>query len=297
MTHIAFIGLGHMGGPMATHLLKAGHRVVGFDVTAAARDAYAAAGGDVAATLADAIANADAVITMLPAGEQVKDVYLGPQGVIASVKPGTLLIDCSTIDVETARSINQAAAAQGLEMVDAPVSGGTAGAAAGSLTFMVGGTTSAYARVTPLLSAMGKAVIHVGAAGNGVAVKLCNNLVLGVSMIAVSEAFNLAKKVGLDPKVLYDVCSKASAQCWALNTNCPVPDVVPTAPASHDFQPGFMASMMLKDLRLAEHVAEQAHVATPMGQLATALYTQMCDNGQAQLDFSAIIRMLETLSV
>lgn len=293
MTTIAFIGLGHMGGPMAKNLLKAGHQVIGFDPMPAAQADLIQAGGKIASSILEAVSEVEVVISMLPAGEHVRQVYLGEQGIIAKVKAGTVLIDSSTIDLETSRLVNKLATEKGLFMVDAPVSGGTVGAQAGTLTFMVGGSEAAFAKAKPILESMGKNIIHAGAAGSGQAVKLCNNMVLGISMVAVAEACNLAEKAGLDPKVFYDICSTSTAQCWALNTNFPVPGVVLTNPASRDFQPGFMASMMLKDLRLAQQVAQQLNVATPLGSEATSLYTQLCDNGKAQLDFSAIVKLLE----
>jgi len=292
MARIGFLGLGNMGMPMAQNLLKAGHAVAGFDVVAASLGKLNAAGGTAAASVAQACAGAEVVITMLPAIQQVRDVYLDPQGVIASVAPGTLLIDSSTIDVDTARAVSAAAEARGLAMLDAPVSGGIAGAHAASLTFMVGGSAAAFGRAKPILEQMGKTIVHAGPAGNGQAAKICNNMILGVSMIAVSEAFLLAEKLGLDAQTLFDISSKSSGQCWSLTSYCPVPGPVPASPANRDYQAGFTAAMMLKDLKLSQDAAAAAGAATPMGAQAAALYEDYCGRGEAGKDFSGIIRML-----
>jgi len=292
MARIGFLGLGNMGMPMAQNLLKAGHALAGFDVVAASLGKLNAAGGTAAASVAQACAGAEVVITMLPAVQQVRDVYLDPQGVIASVAPGTLLIDSSTIDVDTARAVSAAAEARGLAMLDAPVSGGIAGAHAASLTFMVGGSAAAFGRARPILEQMGKTIVHAGPAGNGQAAKICNNMILGVSMIAVSEAFLLAEKLGLDAQTLFDISSKSSGQCWSLTSYCPVPGPVPASPANRDYQAGFTAAMMLKDLKLSQDAAAAAGAATPMGAQAAALYENYCGRGEAGKDFSGIIRML-----
>jgi 3-hydroxyisobutyrate dehydrogenase len=292
MARIGFLGLGNMGMPMAQNLLKAGHAVAGFDVVAASLAKLNAAGGTAAASVAQACAGAEAVITMLPAIQQVRDVYLDPQGVIASVAPGTLLIDSSTIDVDTARVVSAAAEARGLAMLDAPVSGGIAGAHAATLTFMVGGSAAAFGRAKPILEQMGKTIVHAGPAGNGQAAKICNNMILGVSMIAVSEAFLLAEKLGLDAQTLFDISSKSSGQCWSMTSYCPVPGPVPASPANRDYQAGFTAAMMLKDLKLSQDAAAAAGAATPMGAQAAALYENYCGRGEAGKDFSGIIRML-----
>ena len=292
MARIGFLGLGNMGMPMAQNLLKAGHAVAGFDVVAASLGKLNAAGGTAAASVAQACAGAEVVITMLPAIQQVRDVYLDPQGVIASVAPGTLLVDSSTIDVDTARAVSAAAEARGLAMLDAPVSGGIAGAHAASLTFMVGGSAAAFGRARPILEQMGKTIVHAGPAGNGQAAKICNNMILGVSMIAVSEAFLLAEKLGLDAQTLFDISSKSSGQCWSLTSYCPVPGPVPASPANRDYQAGFTAAMMLKDLKLSQDAAAAAGAATPMGAQAAALYEDYCGRGEAGKDFSGIIRML-----
>ena len=292
MARIGFLGLGNMGMPMAQNLLKVGHALAGFDVVAASLGKLNAAGGTAAASVAQACAGAEVVITMLPAIQQVRDVYLDPQGVIASVAPGTLLIDSSTIDVDTARVVSAAAEARGLAMLDAPVSGGIAGAHAASLTFMVGGSAAAFGRARPILEQMGKTIVHAGLAGNGQAAKICNNMILGVSMIAVSEAFLLAEKLGLDAQTLFDISSKSSGQCWSLTSYCPVPGPVPASPANRDYQAGFTAAMMLKDLKLSQDAAAAAGAATPMGAQAAALYENYCGRGEAGKDFSGIIRML-----
>ena len=292
MTTIAFIGLGNMGGPMAANLAKAGHALAAFDRDAAAVSRVEGAGARAAASLADAVAGADAVITMLPAGRHVEAVYLGADGVFAAAKLGALLIDCSTIDVATARRVSGAAAAKGFAMLDAPVSGGVAGAAAGSLTFMVGGEPDAFARAQPILGAMGKAVIHAGGAGTGQAAKICNNLILGISMIGVSEAFVLADKLGLDAQKLFDIASKSSGQCWSLTSYCPVPGPVPASPANRDYKPGFTADMMLKDLRLAGEAAALNGASSPLGAQATQMYQLMVNAGLGGADFSGVIKLL-----
>jgi 3-hydroxyisobutyrate dehydrogenase len=292
MAKIGFIGLGNMGGPMAANLVKAGHEVTGFDVASASLAKLGEAGGKAASSLPDAASGKDAVITMLPAGRHVAQVYLGERGIVEVVEPGTLLIDCSTIDVATARAVAEKAEAAGLTMVDAPVSGGVAGAAAATLTFMVGGTPEAFARAGPLLEPMGKAIIHAGGSGNGQAAKICNNMILGVSMIAVSEAFVLAEQLGLDHQKLFDIASKASGQCWSLTTYCPVPGPVPASPANRDYRPGFTAAMMLKDLKLAQEAANASGAATPLGAEAAQLYGLYAGTGEADSDFSGIIRFL-----
>jgi 3-hydroxyisobutyrate dehydrogenase len=292
MARIGFVGLGNMGWPMAQNLLKAGHAVAGFDVVESSVGKLSAAGASAATSVAEACAGAEAVITMLPAVQQVHDVYIGPQGVIANVAPGTLLIDSSTIDVPTARAVAAAAEAKGLTMIDAPVSGGIAGAHAATLTFMVGGSDAAFRRAKPILERMGMTIVHAGPAGNGQAAKICNNMILGVSMIAVSEAFLLAEKLGLDAQTLFDISSKSSGQCWSMTSYCPVPGPVPASPANRDYQAGFTAAMMLKDLRLAQEAAGAAGATTPMGAQAAALYERYCGRGEAGRDFSGIIRML-----
>jgi 3-hydroxyisobutyrate dehydrogenase len=291
MARIGFIGLGNMGLPMSLNLRKAAHSVVGFDVTAAAIEKLVAGGGTAADGIQAAVSNVDAAITMLPSGREVREVYLNA-GVLDAVKPDTLLIDCSTIDVDTARAAAAAAREKGLAMLDAPVSGGVGGAQGATLTFMVGGTEQAFARAKPLLEAMGKTIVHAGPSGNGQAAKICNNMVLGISMIGVSEAFVLAERLGLDAQKLFEISSKSSGQCWSLTSYCPVPGPVPTSPANRDYQAGFTAAMMLKDLRLAQEAARSAGASTPLGAEAAALYGLYVGNGFGGRDFSGIIRFL-----
>src|SRR5499426_1155701 len=292
MARIGFIGLGNMGLPMAQNLLKAGHQIEGVDVNPAAVAKLRAAGGAGVETAKSAAARADVVITMLPSGKEVRDVYLGTSGIVENANPGTLLIDSSTIDVETARAVAAEAERKGLLMLDAPVSGGVGGATAATLTFMVGGSAQAFARAESILQKMGKTIVHAGGAGNGQAAKICNNMILGVSMIAVSEAFVLAEKLGLDHQKLFDISSKSSGQCWSMTTYCPVPGPVPTSPANRDYQAGFTAAMMLKDLKLAQAAARATHATTPLGAGAAAVYERFVENGDASVDFSGIIRYL-----
>jgi 3-hydroxyisobutyrate dehydrogenase len=292
MAHIAFICLGNMGGPMAANLIKAGHAVTGADLSAAALDRLVAAGGKAAASPIEAARTADVVVTMLPSGREVRALYLGPQGLIANAASHALMIDCSTVDVESARAVEAEAAARGLAMIDAPVSGGTVGAAAATLTFMCGGSDDAFARARPILEAMGKTIVHAGGPGNGQAAKICNNMILGITMIATSEAFVLAEKLGLDAQKLFDISSRSSGQSWSMTTYCPVPGPVPTSPANRDYAPGFTAAMMLKDLKLAQDAARAAGAATPLGAEAAALYESFAAEGGAATDFSGIIRYL-----
>ena len=292
MARIGFIGLGNMGLPMAQNLLKAGHTVEGVDVSSAAVDKLKASGGAGVETAKTAAARADVVITMLPSGKEVCEVYLGSSGIIDNANAGTLLIDCSTIDVETARAVAAAAEKKGLLMLDAPVSGGVGGATAGTLTFMVGGSTQAFTRAETILQKMGKTTVHAGGAGNGQAAKICNNMILGVSMIAVSEAFVLAEKLGLDHQKLFDISSKSSGQCWSMTTYCPVPGPVPTSPANRDYQAGFTAAMMLKDLKLSQDAAKTSGTKTELGADAARIYSQYVASGEASRDFSGIIRFI-----
>jgi 3-hydroxyisobutyrate dehydrogenase len=293
MATVGFIGLGNMGGPMAANLAKAGHTVIAFDLSAAARARAQDAGCRPADTIAATVADIDAVVTMLPADAHVASAYLSEGGVCAHAPVGAVLIDCSTISVDAARHTAQAAAAQGFAFVDAPVSGGVAAAASASLTFMVGGAPAAFSRARPFLEAMGKAVIHAGDAGAGQAAKICNNMLLGVSMIATAEAFALAEKLGLDAQTFFDISSKASGQCWSMTSYCPAPGPVPTAPSNRGYAPGFAAAMMLKDLKLAQAAAASAGAAAPMGAQAEALYQLYAANGGAEKDFSGIIELLK----
>jgi len=297
MAAIGFIGLGNMGAPMAANLVKAGHQVTGYDVVASACAALAQKGGRSAGSAPEAAAAGDIVITMLPAGPQVRQVYLGPDGVIARARRDALLIDCSTIDVETARAVAASAADSGLRMLDAPVSGGVIGAEAASLTFMVGGEATAFARAEAILQAMGKTIVHAGPAGNGQTAKICNNMILGASMIAVCEGFALAEKLGLPVQTLFDICSKSTSQCWAMTGYCPVPGPVPAAPSNRNYAPGFTAANMLKDLRLAQQAAGATAAATPLGAAAANLYQLFVDSGAGGLDFSAIMRFVRRESL
>ncbi|HEY2890762.1 MAG TPA: 3-hydroxyisobutyrate dehydrogenase [Dongiaceae bacterium] len=294
MAAIGFIGLGNMGAPMARNLLKAGHGLRVFDLAANAVAELTGAGAQAAASAGDAAKGAEIVITMLPAGQHSRAVYLGEAGLIAQAQKGDLLIDCSTIDVATSRDIHAAAAKGGISCLDAPVSGGVAGAAGATLTFMVGGSAEAFARAEPILRTMGKAAIHAGGPGNGQAAKICNNMILGISMIAVSEAFVLAEKLGLSDATLFEVASRASGQCWSLTSYCPVPGPVPESPANNGYRPGFTAAMMLKDLKLAEDAAKTSGAGTPLGNAATDLYERFVATGKAGTDFSGIIEWLRT---
>jgi 3-hydroxyisobutyrate dehydrogenase len=295
MAKVGFIGLGNMGLPMAANLIKLGHAVSGFDVNEDAGARLAAGGGTKAQSIAEACKDAEVVITMLPAGEHVREVYLGEGGALAAAAPTTLLIDSSTIDVETARRVAQAAQERGLAMIDAPVSGGVAGAQAATLTFMVGGEGAAFERARPLLEAMGKTIVHAGGPGNGQAAKICNNMILGASMIVVAEAFLLAEKLGLDAQKLFDISSKSSGQCWSMTSYCPVPGLVPTSPANRDYKAGFTAAMMLKDLKLAQAAARATRATTPLGAGAAAVYERFVDSGDGGVDFSGIIRYLRAV--
>ena len=292
MATIGFVGLGNMGGPMAGNLLTAQHRIAGYDVAAAAVAGLVEKGGHAASGIAEAAAAGDVVVTMLPAGPQVREVYFGPDGILARARPGALLIDCSTIDVETARAVAAEAAAKGLQMLDAPVSGGVIGAEAGTLTFMVGGDAAAFARAEPILQAMGRTIIHAGPSGSGQTAKICNNMMLAASMIGVCEGFALAEKLGLPAQTLFDICSKSTSQCWAMTNYCPVPGPVPAAPSNRGYAPGFTAANMLKDLRLAQQAAGATGAATPLGAAAANLYQLYVDDGGGALDFSGIMRFL-----
>jgi 3-hydroxyisobutyrate dehydrogenase len=291
MARIAFIGLGNMGGGMAANLAKAGHEVRAFDLSEEALARAEGRGAARAASAREAVADAEAVITMLPAGSHVREVY--EADVIGKAPAGAILIDCSTIDVATAREEAGKALAAGYAMVDAPVSGGIAAAEAGSLTFMVGGTDEAFARALPLLEIMGKAVIHAGGPGSGQAAKICNNMLLGASMVATCETFAMARKLGLDLQTFFDISSKASGQCWSMTSYCPVPGIGPETPADRDYEGGFAAALMLKDLRLAMEAAQSVDAYTPMGAAAEELYGRFADLGGSAKDFSAIIKMID----
>lgn len=291
MANVGFIGLGNMGAPMAANLIKAGHTVKGCDLSETARANAAAAGVPLAVGAVEAVGGADVVITMLPGGKHVLGVY-EENGIIGAVAKDTLFIDCSTIDVVSARVAHGIAEAAGMASLDAPVSGGVGGAAAATLTFMAGGTDTAFARAKPILEAMGKRIVHCGTAGAGQAAKICNNMILGISMIGVAEAFVLAEKLGLSHEALFEVASNASGQCWSLTSYCPVPGPVPTSPANRDYAPGFAAALMLKDLRLAQQAALAAGATTPLGAEAAQLYALFAGAGNVGKDFSGIINFI-----
>ncbi|MEL7217629.1 MAG: 3-hydroxyisobutyrate dehydrogenase [Pseudomonadota bacterium] len=286
---IAFIGLGNMGGGMAANLAKAGHDVRAFDLSDAALVAAKEAGCEAFSSAAEACDSAEAVVSMLPNGAIVKSVYTSD--VIGKAPAGAVLLDCSTIDVATAREVIEAASSAGYDMVDAPVSGGIAAANGGTLTFMVGGTETAFKRAEPILSAMGKAVIHAGDAGNGQAAKICNNMLLAIHMIGTCEAFQMADKLGLDPQTFYDISSVSSGQNWSMTSYCPVPGVGPQSPSDNDYQGGFASALMLKDLKLAMEAAGSAGASTPLGKHAQELYETFAENN-GSLDFSGIIKTL-----
>ncbi|WP_294283004.1 3-hydroxyisobutyrate dehydrogenase [uncultured Sphingomonas sp.] len=290
MARVAFIGLGNMGGGMAANLAKAGHDVRAFDLSQDALDKAKVAGCLPVASAADAVEGAEAIVTMLPAGSHVEGVY--NDAVFGRAQPSAILIDCSTIDVATARRVAEAAAAKGLTAVDAPVSGGIAAANGGTLTFMVGGSAEGFDRAQPYLARMGKAVIHAGASGSGQAAKMANNMLLGATMIATCEAFRLAERLGLDPQTFYDISSVSSGQSWSMTSYCPVPGVGPETPADRDYQGGFAAALMLKDLRLAMQAADEAGASTPLGAHAAQLYEAFVADGHGGTDFSGIIKTL-----
>ena len=286
---VAFIGLGNMGGPMAANLVKAGYQVTGFDLSPESREAAAGNGISVTASAVEAVKEAGVVVTMLPAGKHVLSVW---EELIAAVAPGTLLIDCSTIDVESARQAHSLAKTVSCLSLDAPVSGGTGGATAGTLTFMVGGANEAFARGEAVLQKMGKRIVHCGDAGAGQAAKICNNMILGITMAGVCEAFVLGEKLGLSHQALFDVASTSSGQCWSINTYCPVPGPVPTSPANNGYKPGFAAALMLKDLKLSQDAAGSAGAKTEMGAHAADLYERFAALGHGGDDFSGLINFL-----
>ena len=289
MTTIAFIGLGNMGNPMAANLVKAGHAVQGFDLVPENLKQAAANGVTVMASATAAVKDAEIVVTMLPAGKHVLSVYAQ---VCEKAAPGTLFIDSSTIDVASARQAHQVAESYGLPSLDAPVSGGVGGAAAGTLTFMCGGSDDAFAKARPVLEKMGGKIVHCGDAGNGQAAKICNNMILGISMIGVGEAFALGEKLGLSHQALFDVASTSSGQCWSITSYCPVPGPVPASPANNGYKPGFAAALMLKDLKLAQEAASSVGAATPLGAEAAQLYALFNAMGNEGVDFSGIINFL-----
>ncbi|WP_454618544.1 3-hydroxyisobutyrate dehydrogenase [Bradyrhizobium cenepequi] len=293
MATIAFIGLGNMGGPMAANLVKAGHKVTAFDLVEASRNQAKSDGAAIAESSAAAVKGADIVITMLPAGKHVLSVW---NEVLPAVTKGALIIDSSTIDVESARAAHALAAKHGVLSVDAPVSGGTGGAKAATLTFMCGGEDKAFAAAKPVLENMGKKIVHCGGAGAGQAAKICNNMILGISMIGVGEAFVLAEKLGLSHQALFDVASTSSGQCWAITSYCPVPGPVPTSPANNGYKPGFAANLMVKDLTLAQDAANTAGAVTPLGKHAQEIYQAFDAAGHGGVDFSGIIQHVRALA-
>lgn len=292
MANIAFIGLGNMGGGMAANLAKS-HTVFAFDLSQDALDKAKSAGCEIAPSANDAVKNAQVIVTMLPAGAHVKSVYLGDNGILANAPKNSLFLDCSTIDIESAREVANAAIAMGNEFCDAPVSGGVAAANAGTLTFMVGGENSSFEKAKPILENMGKKIFHAGNIGNGQAAKICNNMLLGIHMIGTSEAFSLAKKLGLDAQTFFDISSVSSGQNWSMTSYCPVAGPVPTSPANNDYKAGFAAAMMLKDLRLAAQAASNVKAAAPLGVNALSLYSIMEQQGMDAMDFSAIIKLFD----
>jgi len=293
MAKIAFIGLGNMGAGMCANLVKAHHEVAAFDLNAEAVSAAAERGARPATSIADAVNGADVVVTMLPAGKHVLGVYFGADGVAEHAQQGILLIDCSTIAVTDAREAHEKAAEAGFMMVDAPVSGGTAAADAGTLTFMAGGTKIAYELAEPILKGMGKNIFHAGGAGNGQAAKIANNMLLGISMIGTCEAFNLAEKLGLDAQTFFNISSVSSGQCWSMTSYCPAPGPVPTSPANRDYKPGFAVAMMLKDLHLAADAAKAAGADIRLGELAESIYQNLSERGFDGLDFSGVLKDLK----
>jgi len=293
MATIGFVGLGHMGAPMASNLLKAGHSVKVYDLVPATMQKVVAEGATVASSLADVASGADVIFTMLQTGEQVKQVYTAEDGLFAHAAQNTLCIDTSSIDVDTAREVHTLAERAGLLMVDAPVSGGVPGAIAATLTIMVGGNEASFAKAEPYLASVGKTIVHAGPAGNGQVAKICNNMILGISMIAVSEAFTMGKKLGLAPEKLFAISGKASGQCWSMTSYSPVPGLVEGVPSNNDYKPGFTSQMMLKDLHLSQDAAKSASATTPLGALATHLYQDFVDNGNGNVDFSGIIKTID----
>jgi 3-hydroxyisobutyrate dehydrogenase len=293
MATIAFIGLGNMGGPMAANLVKAGHKVIAFDLVAASRDQAKSDGAAIAESSVAAVKGAEIVITMLPAGKHVISVW---NDVVPAMTKGTLIIDCSTIDVESSKQAHALAAKHGVGSVDAPVSGGTGGAKGATLTFMCGGDEKAFAAAKPILEKMGKKIVHCGAAGAGQGVKICNNMILAISMIGVSEGFSLAEKLGLSHQAVFDVVSTSSGQCWAMTSYCPVPGPVPASPANNDYKPGFATALMLKDLTLAQDAAKTSGASTPLGKQAQEMYKTFASSGHEGMDFSAIIQHVRGLA-
>jgi len=293
MAEVTFIGLGNMGLPMAMNLLKSGHSVTGFDLAEDQVKILTDAGAKSTNDINQAIQTSDVVVTMLPSGKIVKSIYLGDKGIIKNAPENLLLIDSSTIDVETAREVSLEAINKNLRIVDAPVSGGVGGAQAGTLTFMVGGEKESFDSAKEFLDIMGGNIIYAGLSGNGQAAKICNNMLLGISMIGTAEAFNLAENLGLDAQTFFDISSTASGQCWSMTSYCPVPGPVPSSPANNDYKPGFSAALMLKDLRLSQEAASMTTSLTPLGANATSIYEEIENLGQENIDFSGVIKLLQ----
>ena len=293
MAEVTFIGLGNMGLPMAMNLLKSGYSVTGFDLAEDQVKILTDAGGKSTDDINQAIQTSDVVVTMLPSGKIVKSIYLGDKGIIKNAPENLLLIDSSTIDVETAREVSKEAINKNLRIVDAPVSGGVGGAQAGTLTFMVGGEKESFDSAKEFLDIMGGNIIYAGLSGNGQAAKICNNMLLGISMIGTAEAFNLAENLGLDAQTFFDISSTASGQCWSMTSYCPVPGPVPSSPANNDYKPGFSAALMLKDLRLSQEAASMTTSLTPLGANATSIYEKIENLGQENIDFSGVIKLLQ----
>lgn len=290
--NIGFIGLGHMGNPMVHNLIKAGFKVHVYDVVATAMQEVVSAGAIGSDSIAALTKQADVIITSVQTGDQVTKICLDENGIFSNAKPNLLFIDCSSIDMKTSEVLHAEASKRNIAMLDAPVSGGVAGATAATLTFMVGGSDENFQRGLPILEKMGKKIVHAGSGGHGQAAKICNNMLLGISMIGVCEAFNLAEKLGLDPKKFYEISANASGQCWSMTSYCPVPGIIETAPSNKDYQPGFMAKMMLKDLRLAHHAAESVNAAILLGAAAEEMYELFVTQGFGEKDFSGIINFI-----
>jgi 3-hydroxyisobutyrate dehydrogenase len=292
MTNVSFVGLGHMGNPMTKNLLKAGYQVSIYDVVPAAIETLLPFGAIPEQSIQEAIKEADIIFTMLQTGQQVYDACMSSNGIFANAKKNVLYIDCSSIEIKITRELHLAAIKHRIKMLDAPVSGGVTSAEAGTLTIMVGGEETHFQEASPILEKLGKKIIHAGTAGNGQAAKISNNLILGISMIAVAEGFTLAEKLGLDPKKFFEISSNASGQCWAMTSYCPVPNIIEKVPANNQYQPGFMAKMMLKDLGLAEAAAIDVNASLPLGTKATELYQLFVKEGFGEIDFSGIIKIL-----
>ena len=292
MAKVGFIGLGNMGGPMVRNLIKAGQSLKVYDLSEEAINFAVQAGATATKSVKEASSEVDFVVTMVPVGSNVKEIFL-ENGILTAASPGTVMIDSSTIDVQSAQSVHEAAKSAGFNMIDAPVSGGVIGADAGTLTFMCGGDKESFEKAKPILQGMGKNIVHAGASGSGQAAKACNNMLLGISMIGISESFTLADRLGLDPKLLFDIMSSATGDCWALRNHLPIAGIVETSAANRSFSPGFAVAMMAKDLRLAEAAAKSVDLQTDLGTLASKMYTEFEKGGSGHLDYSAIINLIQ----